>query len=151
MNLTIVTVYTICDDLLMSLGHHNDPHTRMPDAEVMTPAIIASRYFAGNHKTAYCMLKTLGCIPNMLSTSRFNRMSEVFETLFQHLVEEAKSENSNDIYAFDTFLIAAYDNITYLSVSSLSRRGMVSENCKQTPVFLWGQGAPDGHRGGTYR
>ena len=86
MDLTIVAVYTICDDLLISLGHHNDPRANMSDAEVMTTAIIAARYFAGNHQTACCVFKTLGYIPNMLSHSRFNRrlhrIPERLQTLF---------------------------------------------------------------------
>ena len=50
MDLTIVAVYTICDDLLISLGHQKHPLTKMSDAEVMTTALIAARYFAGNHQ-----------------------------------------------------------------------------------------------------
>ena len=38
MDLTIVAVYTICDDLLISLGHREHPQTQMTDAEVMTTA-----------------------------------------------------------------------------------------------------------------
>ena len=43
MELTIVAVYTICADHLISLGHHTDPQAKMSDAEVMTAAIIAAR------------------------------------------------------------------------------------------------------------
>ena len=45
MELTIVAIYTICDDLLISLGHQTHPQARMTDAEVMTTAIIAAQYF----------------------------------------------------------------------------------------------------------
>ena len=41
----------------------------MTDAEVMTTAIIAARYFGGNHQAACCSLKILGFIPNMLGPS----------------------------------------------------------------------------------
>ena len=73
MELTIVAVYTICDDLLISLGYHTDPQAQMTDAEVMTTAIIAAQYFGGNHQKACCVLKTLGYIPNMLGHSQYNR------------------------------------------------------------------------------
>ena len=115
MDLTIVAVYTICDDLLISLGHQEDSRRKMSDAEVMTTAIIAARYFAGNQQTACCVLKTLGYIPNMLSSSRLNRrlhrIPEVFQTLFQSLAEGFKAENPNNIYAIDTFPVAVCDNI----------------------------------------
>ena len=51
MDLTIVAVYTICDDFLILLGHQEHPQTQMTDAEVMTTAVVAARYFAGNHQT----------------------------------------------------------------------------------------------------
>ena len=73
MDLTIVVLYTICDDLLISLGHRNHPQAKMSDAEVITTALVAARYFAGNQQTACCVLKTLGYIPNMLGHSRFNQ------------------------------------------------------------------------------
>ena len=116
MDLTIVAVYTICADLLISLGHQNHPQARMSDAEVMTTALVAAKYFAGNHHTASCVLKMLGYIPNMLGHSRFNRrlhrIPELFQTLFQQLAEgNLKSKNPNNIYAIDTFPVAVCDNI----------------------------------------
>lgn len=48
MDLSIVAVYTICDNLLISLRHHEYLLAKMSDAEVMTVAIIAARYFGDN-------------------------------------------------------------------------------------------------------
>ena len=42
MDLTIVALYTICDDLLISIGHKAYPQAKMSDAEVMTAALIAT-------------------------------------------------------------------------------------------------------------
>ena len=50
MDLTIVAVYTISDDLLISIGHQEHPQAKMSDAEVMTAALVAARYFGGNQK-----------------------------------------------------------------------------------------------------
>ena len=115
MDLTIVAVYTICDDLLISLGHQEHPQTQMTDAEVMTTALVAARYFAGNHQTACATLKTLGYIPNMLRHSRYNRrlhrIRPLFQTLFDHFAETAKTENANNIYSVDTFPVSVCDNI----------------------------------------
>ena len=73
MDLTIVAVYTISDDLLISIGHQEHPQPKMSDAEIMTAALVAARYFGQNQQTACAVLKTLGYIPNMLGHSRFNR------------------------------------------------------------------------------
>ena len=86
MELTIVAVYTICDDLLISLGHQTHPQAQMTDAEVMTTAIIAAQYFGGNHQRACCVLKIHGYIPNMLGHSRYNRPFHRIPHLFQILL-----------------------------------------------------------------
>ena len=101
MELAIISVYTIVDNLLISLDHHTHPQAKMSDVEVMTTAIIAALFFGGNHKKACCMLKADEYIPNMLGHSRYNRrlhrISYLFETLFAFLAETAKSDNSQDI------------------------------------------------------
>ena len=115
MDLTIVAVYTICDDLLISIGHPEHPQAKRSDAEVMTAALVAARYFGGNQQTACAVLKTLGYIPNMLGHSRFNRrlhrISELFEMLFEYLAEDAKAKNPNGLYVIDSFSIPVCDNI----------------------------------------
>ena len=115
MDLTIVALYTICDDLLISIGHKAHPQAKMSDAEVMTAALIAARYFGGHQQTACAVLKTLGYIPNMLGHSRFNRrlhrIPKLFEVLFQYLAEGRKTKNPNGIYVIDSFPITVCDNI----------------------------------------
>ena len=115
MDLTIVAVYTICDDLLISIGHRNHPQAKMSDAEVMTTALVAARYFGGNPQTASAVLKTLGYIPKMLGHSRFNRrphqIPQLFQTLFEYLAEGAKAKNPNEIFVIDAFPVAVCDNI----------------------------------------
>jgi hypothetical protein len=44
----ILTVYCLCDDLLIAFGHREDPQAQMSDAEVMTTAIVADLDFGGN-------------------------------------------------------------------------------------------------------
>ena len=115
MDLTIVAVYTICDDFLIAQGHQEHPLAKMSDAEVMTTALIAARYFGGNQHTACAALKTLGYIPNMLGHSRYNRrlhrVSAMFQTLFEYFAELFKAENPNHIYSIDTYPVAVCDNI----------------------------------------
>ena len=115
MDLTIVAVYTICDDFLISIGHQEHQQAKMSDAEVMTTALIAARYFGGNQQNACAVLRTLGYIPNMLGHSRYNRRLHriygLFQTLFQSLTETLKTNNSNDIYSIDTYPVAVCDNI----------------------------------------
>jgi hypothetical protein len=48
----IVAIYTIVSDLLMAIHHYEDPQRQMSDAEVMTTAIVAALFFAGNFESA---------------------------------------------------------------------------------------------------
>ena len=115
MDLTIVAVYTICDDFLIAQNHQEHPLAKMSDAEVMTTALVAARYFGGNQHTACAVLKTLGYIPNMLGHSRYNRrlhrVSAKFQTLFEYFAEVFIAENPNHIYSIDTYPVAVCDNI----------------------------------------
>ena len=48
----IVAIYTIVSDFLMAIHHYEDPQRQMSDAEVMTTAIVAALFFAGNYESA---------------------------------------------------------------------------------------------------
>ncbi len=115
MELTIVAVYTICDDLLISLGHHSNPRVKMSDVKVMTAAIVAAACFRENHQRACSMLKLLGYILNMLGHSRYNRrlhrISYLFQSLFENPAEMSKADNPNNIYSIDTYPVPVCDNI----------------------------------------
>ena len=82
MDLTIVALYTICDDLLISIGHQEQPQAKRSDAKVMTAALVAARYFGDNQQTTCAVLKTIGYIPNMLGHSSFNRRLHRIPQLF---------------------------------------------------------------------
>jgi hypothetical protein len=65
----IIAIYAITDDLLKAVGHQEDCRARLSDAEVVTTALVAARFFSGNHQTAQDYLKEHGLMPNMLSRS----------------------------------------------------------------------------------
>jgi hypothetical protein len=112
---TIVAIYCLCDDLLQALGHRDDPQSKMSDEEVMTSALVAARFFGGNHEHARALLGTPGYVPHMLSRSRFCRrlhaLAPLFEVLFAQLAETWKNLNAASAYIIDTFPIPALDNI----------------------------------------
>jgi hypothetical protein len=101
--------------MLKAIHHYEDPQCHMNDAEVMTTAITAVLYFSGNYARACKFLKEQGYIPDMLSTSRFNRrllrLRDLFLMLFALLGEYWKALNEHSIYSIDSFPIPACDNI----------------------------------------
>ena len=111
----ITAIYSLCDDVLKTLPHSEDPQCRMSDAEVMTTAIVAALYFGGNLERARGLLAQPTYIPRLLSKSRFNRRLHALEGLliyvFQVLGEVFKQLNASSVYLIDSFPIPACDNI----------------------------------------
>jgi hypothetical protein len=103
----VVVIYCMCDDLLQALHHREDPRCAMSDAEVMTTALVAARFFGGNHENARALLGNSCYVPHILSKSRLNRRMH----RFGHLAEVWKQLNAASIYIIDTFPIPALDNI----------------------------------------
>src|SRR5579883_162272 len=69
----IIAIYANTDDLLKAIGHHEDCRVQLSDAEVLTTALVAARFFSGNQQLAQHYLKEHGFMPQMLDKSRFNR------------------------------------------------------------------------------
>jgi hypothetical protein len=111
----ITAIYSLCDDVLKTLHHSEDPQCRMSDAEVMTTAIVAALYFGGNLERARGLLAQPTYIPRMLSKSRFNRrlhaVAGLLIYLLQVLGEVFKQLNASSVYLIDSFPIPACDNI----------------------------------------
>lgn len=110
----IIAIYCLCDDILKSMKHYEDPQRKMSDAEVMTTALVAVVFFRGNFEDVRTFLKDYHYIPHMLSKSRFNRrlhhIKALFLTLFNLLGQIWKELNRESIYSIDSFPVAVCDN-----------------------------------------
>ena len=69
----IVTVYVVIDEMMRALGHRSHGLARVSDAEVLTVAVVAAKYFANNHERALRVMQGMGYLAGPLSPSRFNR------------------------------------------------------------------------------
>jgi hypothetical protein len=69
----IVTAYVVMDDVMKALNHPNHKLAKVSDAEILTVAVVAAKYFHNNHERALCVMHGMGYLTNKLSTSRFNR------------------------------------------------------------------------------
>lgn len=87
----------------------------MSDAEVMTTALVAARFFGGNHLSACTYLKEHELMPDMLTASRFSRrLHRLFLPmlgLFDCLGMILKSINEESEYILDSFPVPICDNI----------------------------------------
>lgn len=114
MDTQIIAIYCLCDDLLKALYHREDPQCQMRDAEVLTTALVAALFFAGNFETARHTLHDQGYIPGMLSKSRLNRrmhrLHALVGTLFSSLGNFWKTQNPKQVYVLDSYPLSACDN-----------------------------------------
>src|SRR5215210_2047148 len=86
-DLVIITAYVVTDDLMNSLGHRSHILAQVSDAEVLTIAVVAARYFGNNHERALCVMKGMHWVSGNLSVSRFNRRLHQLKDWFGLLLE----------------------------------------------------------------
>lgn len=118
MDTTLTVIYCLIDEMLQASSHQEAPQRQVSDAEVMTTALCAARFFRGNFALARTFLRDYGYVPRMLSKSQFNRRlhrnASLFEQLFQALAQfwkhqEAQREES--LFLIDSFPAKVCDNI----------------------------------------
>ena len=138
----ITAIYCLCDDILKTMNHYEDPQRQMNDAEVITTAIVAALYFGGNLEKARALLGASRYIPGMLSRSRLNRrlhaISDLIVYLFQVLGQRFKQLNATSVYIIDSFPIPACDNIRIPKAKRYRKtcyRGYIY--CQQETLLLW--------------
>ena len=115
MNTAVTTIYSITDDWLKSRRHQESDQREVTDAEVMTVAITAARFFEGNFEKAWRHLTEGRYMLHRLSESQFNRrlhrVSHLFEELFERLAYYWKHLSEEDIFLIDSFPVSVCDNI----------------------------------------
>jgi hypothetical protein len=69
----IIAVFVMIDTILEHLEHHSDVRAQVPDAEILTVAVVAAKYFQNHHERAVCVMRQCRYLSGALSVSRFNR------------------------------------------------------------------------------
>ena len=116
MEIEIIAIYCWCDLILKHLRIKEDARSIMGNAEVITTAIVAVRFFSGNFENARRFLSEHGYIPNMLSKSRLNRRLhalglELIIDLQNVIGELFKATHPGQEYAIDSFPMPVCENI----------------------------------------
>ncbi len=83
----IVTAYVVLDETMRALEHRSHPLARVCDAEVLTVAVVAARYFANHHERALQVMRLGRYLSGPLSTSRFNRRLHALAGWFRLVLE----------------------------------------------------------------
>jgi hypothetical protein len=105
---TITAIFCHVDDFLKALSWKDDKQCRLSLAEIVTIALTAARFFAGNLEAARIFLHEHGYVPD-IGKSRLNRRLHAIPTFFWHyIVAYLASKQHPDCMHFlvDSFPIA---------------------------------------------
>jgi hypothetical protein len=69
----IIAIFVVIDDVLRHFGHQDHALAQASDAEVLTTAVLAAKYFQNHHERTLAVIKRLRLLSGDLSLSRFNR------------------------------------------------------------------------------
>jgi hypothetical protein len=109
-----IAIYCFIDDFFKALGRQTDAHCKMNDAEVLTTALLAARFFHGNLCSARLYMQQHHGV-NMIDKSGFTRrlhgLQEQLVSLFLALGQSIKELSTSCCYLIDSFPVAVCDNI----------------------------------------
>lgn len=139
----ITTLFVLCDDLLKTLGHRDDPQRHMSTAEVMTTAVVAGLYFGANYERSRAFLKAFGFIPDMLSKSRFCRclqaVPEVYwRWLLSALWHAQQAVQPAQYLAADSFPLPVCHNIRIKHCRIYPKQTLFRGYCASKRQYVYG-------------
>lgn len=110
----VVAIYCFLDDFMKEVEQKQDYTYKVSNAVILSTAIIAARFFGGNHTVAMDYMRShQGLV--MLDKSAFNRrlhkLADTLETLFYYFAEGFKKLNIESNYVIDSFPVPVCDNI----------------------------------------
>ena len=131
-----ITIYCFIDDFFRAIGRKDDAHCKINDAEVLTTALLAARYFHGNLHSACCYMKEhhgVKMIDKSGFTRRLHGLKEQLLALFAALGRSIKQLNTSCRYLIDSFPVSVCDNIriarSHLLQGEAYRGKCVSKRC----------------------
>ncbi|GAB4113196.1 MAG: IS982 family transposase [Roseiflexaceae bacterium] len=69
----IIAAFVVIDTLMERLDHRSDVRAHVPDAEIVTIAVVAAKYVGNHHERAVHVMQGCGYLSGQISVSRFNR------------------------------------------------------------------------------
>lgn len=110
----VITIYCLTDDFLQDMRHPEPTERNVCDAEVLTVAFVAARFFRGNFEASWRFLLEYGYLHQRLSRGQFNRRLHqampLAEGLFQWLAQLWKHTGDERVFVIDSMPFACCDN-----------------------------------------
>src|SRR5690348_5207513 len=87
----IITCFVTIDDLMKAFEHDTHYHAKVSDAEILTIAVVAAKYFNNNHKLTLSVLQQMHYLSGPLEQTRFNRRLHHLADWFELILETLAS------------------------------------------------------------
>lgn len=133
-----IAIYCFVDDFL-KLGHPKAGGRRkMSDAEVITTALVAARYFGGNFTSALSYMRVhQGCqVPDKSNYNRLlHRLTDKITGLFLTFGQALKYLNTSCTYLIDSFPVAVCRNIRIARCRLIQGAAYRGYNCAKREYF----------------
>lgn len=112
MDLQIITTFCIVDEFLKSITYKDDQQAQMSNAEIITLALIAMKFFAGNFENARQFFLSHNYFKKVLSKSRLNRrIQKIPDYVWQLLLKIFHKGSLEKEFIVDSFPIPTIKNI----------------------------------------
>lgn len=138
LNDNTIAIYVILDDMLHTIAHRENKQRQVNDALILTTALIAAYYFAGNWTTALHYMRGHHCT-YMLGKSRFNRRLHQIAPLAEYSLRLLgwvfKEANYRQRYLLDTFPVKVCHNIRISRCRLLQGEDFRGKNVSKREYF----------------
>jgi hypothetical protein len=134
-----IAIYCFIDDLLQTIDKKRlDSRRKLSDAQVITTAIIAARYFQGNQANACAYMKDFFGF-EIPDKSNFNKnlhlLSDLICKLFYQLSSIFKALNLETVYIIDSFPVPVCKNIRIRRANLLREEKFRGYNASKKEYF----------------
>jgi hypothetical protein len=109
-----ITIYCFIDDFLHVSGRKDAAHCKISDAELLTTALLAARFFYGNLHSAYGYMQAHHGVRRIDKSGfvrRLHGLKGQLLALFAALGQVIKELNTSSSYLIDSFPVPVCDNI----------------------------------------
>jgi hypothetical protein len=137
----VIAIYCFIDDFYKQTGSYTDPKCKVSDAEILTTALVAARYFGGNHAVSRNYMWMHHGV-NMIHKGGFSRrlfhLEPQLVALYVALGQTLKELNISSEYLIDSFPVAVCHNIRIKNSKLLKGHEAYRGKCAAKREYFYG-------------
>lgn len=133
-----IAIYCFLDDYLIIKNQKASSKRKLSDAEIITTALIAARYFSGNYAKARHYLREVHKFdfPDKSNFIRLlNNLSDTISSIFFGIGHSLKELNTSSQYLIDSFPVSVCRNIRIPRCKLLQHKDYRGKNASKREYF----------------